>query len=422
MKILIHGYGLLSEDRQNSVAGSKKMSGLALYNSLLFEGLRKDYDVAFFSGRLSHVQGILDKKRLPTNELLLEYDARFCDLLEKNGKFEFDLARKWYCKRVDDLSNPIYQQIASAYSKVLNYFQPDVLNLHNLNAASSYVHRCVKRSNPRPIAIATIHDTNPEQLKFIAKHQDFFDRFVAISQVVVDELQMANIEPDKIELIPNGLDLEPFLNASRKQWHAIAYRENIPDDDAIQVLVPARRVPEKGIEFAIEAFAKFLKTVDHPARLLISGAGMADEEYQERLYNFTKEQGCSHSVFFLKPIAYNEMPALYAACDVSVVPSVFREGFCYSNIEAMATGGPVVITTEQGGCLDYIIHKCNGIFVPVKDSTAIADFLLDILNHPDTASRIRQEAQLTAKKYTVQAMIAAYSNILEGIAAIGKVA
>ncbi len=116
------------------------------------------------------------------------------------------------------------------------------------------------------------------------------------------------------------------------------------------------------------------------------------------------------------------MPALYAACDVSVVPSVFREGFCYSNIEAMATGGPVVITTEQGGCLDYIIHKRNGIFVPVKDSTAIADFLLDILNHPDTASRIRQKAQLTAKKYTVQAMIAAYSNILEDIAAIGKVA
>jgi len=421
MKILIHGYGLLSGNRLTTIAGSK-MSGLTLYNSILFEGLRQRHEVAFLAGKIESVREIVDTKRLSSGNLVFEYDARFCDYLEEAGKFRHDLARKWYCEQVSDPNNPIFQCLIKVYLKVLDYFQPEVINLHNLNASSALVHVANSRKRPLPPILATIHDTNQEQLEFVARHQYYFDKFIAISRAVIDELTDVGIKSEKIEHIPNGLALEPFLNVDRSKWQRIAQRENLPSNNTFKVLVPARRVPEKGIEYAIKAFADFLKVTNRQSCLLISGAEMANPEYEIWLRNYINQLGCSHSVFFLGPITYDEMPALYAESDVSIIPSIVREGFCYSNVEAMATGGPVVVTTGQGGCLDYIAHQHNGILVPPRDSGAIVDALFHVFKYPDTANNIRGQAISTVRQYTAIAMVSTYTKLLGQFAQYAEVA
>lgn len=422
MKILIHGYGLLSRDRLANIAGSR-MSGLTLYNSILFEDLSRQFDTAFLTGRLTDVNGgLLAKMQVSPGQQIFEYDARFPHYLEDAGKFKLELARQLYCQRVDEPCNPIFRYLVDVYLEVIDCYKPDVINVHNLNAASVIIHVAGSGRCRLPPVIATIHDTNQNQLKYVARHQYYFTKFVAISNAVFDELIAAGIESERIALIPNGLALEPFLDVEREQVCQIFQRENFVPKNAFKVLVPARRTPEKGIEYAIKAFSDFAKAVPARSCMLISGAGMANLEYEQRLRDYAAELKCENSIIFLGPITYNEMPALYAECDVSIIPSVVREGFCYSNVEAMATGGPVVITTDGGGCRDYITHKQNGILIPSKSSKAINRALLYLYQYPVAANDIRRRAVSTACRYTAKRMVSSYVNLIEKILRLEKVA
>ena len=165
--ILIHGYGLLDSKGQKVIAGSK-MSGLTLYNTILLEGLSRVGEVAFLSGRLSQVDGIVEKRKDSDGRLVYEYDARFSDILEEDGVFRQKLAQLWYQNRVSDSSNPIYQKLAQIYQKVLRDFQPSVVNVHNLNATAAFIWSVLSLPDQRlPYAIATVHDITLDYVKDI---------------------------------------------------------------------------------------------------------------------------------------------------------------------------------------------------------------------------------------------------------------
>src|SRR5690606_11067996 len=66
-----------------------------------------------------------------------------------------------------------------------------------------------------------------------------------------------------------------------------------------------------------------------------------------------------------------DAPALVAACDVFVLPSIKREGLARSAIEAMAYGvAPVV--TSCGGSPELVVDGESGIVVPPGDAAALA--------------------------------------------------
>lgn len=413
--ILIHGYGLLDSKGQKVIAGSK-MSGLTLYNTILLEGLSRVGEVAFLSGRLSQVDGIVEKRKDSDGRLVYEYDARFSDILEEDGVFRQKLAQLWYQNRVSDSSNPIYQKLAQIYQKVLRDFQPSVVNVHNLNATAAFIWSVLSLPDQRlPYAIATVHDITPNQLEFVAKHQENIDVFIAISRSVGDALRQAGIEASRIHYISNGLQLEPFQGGyagKKRMWSQIAKREGIAEKSPFQVLVAARRVPGKGIEIGIRGFDEFCKRGYGRARLLISGAGIGYTEYEQHLKVLATKARYHNNIHFLGPVSYEEMPTLFASSDVSLLPSVVKEGFGYSNIEAMATGKPVVVTTAQGGCMDYMIDGKNGILIPPHDAEAIADALYYIASNPDAAARLRESAVHTANRYTADSMVQSYLELI----------
>jgi glycosyltransferase involved in cell wall biosynthesis len=72
---------------------------------------------------------------------------------------------------------------------------------------------------------------------------------------------------------------------------------------------------------------------------------------------------------------------LYAQCDVWMCGS-YREGFHLPPIEAMACRCPVV-STRVGGPLDIVEDGLNGYLVDVKDSNALAERVLRVLNLPE---------------------------------------
>ena len=405
--VLIHGYGLLNEDRQ-LIAGSR-MSGLTLYTTLLVEGLAPTYEITFLCGRL-HNAAPVDCLLVPGISVV-EYDARFPFLLEREGCFVPDLACELYQSKVANLDNPIYSSLARTYRKVISKTQPDLINAHNLNAICAALHATMDGGKFPPI-LATIHDIYPSQLDFISCHQERVSGFVAISDSVTEELFAAGIQPDRVRKISNGLVLQPFLEVGNLQWKDVAKVYGLPEEEAFTILVPSRRVPGKGIDIAIYAFDQLMRRRSEPLRLLISGAGLGESGYETELRQLSNSLQARDRIHFLPKVAYKDTPALFRVADVSLLPSTTPEGFGYANIEAMATKGPIVITTAHGGVLDYMVDGHNGLLVPPGDVVSIVTILEDLLNEPDYFETIRSNARTTAINYSAKAMVESYDEYI----------
>ncbi len=411
--VLVHGYGLLDAEGRGLSVGAR-MSGLALYNTVLVDGLSLTRDLAFLTGRIGPVSGWAEQRQDAAGRRLYEYDASFPRLLESRGRFRPELADFWYRERVADDDNPVYRHLAQVYRWVLADCQPRVVNPHNLNAAAAWLWAAAALPS-RPKVVVTVHDITPRQLAFVATGQKLIDGFVATSRYVAKALRQGGIRPERIRVIHNGLDLTRFQEAASgggAAWTAIARRERLNESCPFQVLVPARRVPGKGIRHALEGFDRFRRRHRGPVRLLISGADMGDPDHERELLALTAYLDSAPDVHFLGPLGYTELPALFAASTVSLLPSTAREGFGYVNLEAMASGGPTVVATAQGGCLDYLEHEVNALLVPPGDPEAIAAALGRLAADPALARRLRQAAQVTARRFTARTMIAGYQDLL----------
>lgn len=74
----------------------------------------------------------------------------------------------------------------------------------------------------------------------------------------------------------------------------------------------------------------------------------------------------------------DDIPQLFARSHIITLPSFYGEGVPKVLIEAAASGRPIV-TTNNPGCSDAIIDGETGLLVPIKDSQALANAILDLL-------------------------------------------
>ena len=88
-------------------------------------------------------------------------------------------------------------------------------------------------------------------------------------------------------------------------------------------------------------------------------------------------------------------------CTVFVLPS-YHEGTPKSVLEAMAIGRPI-ITTDTVGCRETVINGLNGFLVPVKDSNALADRMIWMIENPEQLREMAKESRkLCEEKFDVR--------------------
>ena len=85
-------------------------------------------------------------------------------------------------------------------------------------------------------------------------------------------------------------------------------------------------------------------------------------------------------------------PAVAAACDAAVLPSIKREGLPRSVIEAMAYKTPPVVT-DSGGSPELVVDGISGLVVPARDSAAIARAIRRLHDDPELRNRMGAAAR-----------------------------
>lgn len=226
--------------------------------------------------------------------------------------------------------------------------------------------------------------------RMISKH--FTDRIIAISRAVKIGLIDSGVPADMITTIYNGIDLSRFAKVKGTLRRELNLAPDIPI-----VGIVARLVPEKGYEYAINAFYQVLK-VFPSVRLIIIGEGPLEES----LKDMCKRLGIKDHVIFM---GYRQdVESLEADFDVFVLPSI-SEGLGLALLEAMALGKPAV-ATETGGIPEVIKHKVNGFLVPPGNDKYLAEGIIEALSDKEQAKMLGLAAQKTVfRKFSSTAMI-----------------
>lgn len=179
------------------------------------------------------------------------------------------------------------------------------------------------------------------------------------------------------------------------------------------VLAGGRLVYKKGLDVAIDAFASAAVREADPARLVIFGYG----DLEGALRAQAARLGLADRVLFAGRFERDRIPALFAAADLFLLPSVHDhagnvDGLPNTLLEAMATGLPI-IASDVVGVPTVIADGAEGVLVPERDAAALGAAIAALLRDParaaalGRAARARVERELTWPQ-TARRFVAVY--------------
>lgn len=237
------------------------------------------------------------------------------------------------------------------------------------------------------------------------------DRVIAPTET--ERMQLIDLygaDPDQIFVAPPGVDLDLFAPGDR----AAAKSHFGFSDDPLVVFV-GRLQAFKGTDIAVEAMGH-LKRLVPDAQLAIVGGdsprGSRGERVRLRLA--ARRLGVAHRLRFMEPVAHGELPVLYRAADVVVVPSA-SESFGLVALEASACGTPVV-ATAVGGLRLIVRDGETGYLVARRDSKSFAAALSRVLADPGTQSRLGANAVKVAHRFpwtrTTDGILEAFASVM----------
>lgn len=192
----------------------------------------------------------------------------------------------------------------------------------------------------------------------------------AIGRRMIDEF---HVPPDRIRLIPRGVDLSQFPFSSKR------FEKK---QDLLRIVLIGRFSPNKGqVEF-LKAVHLLRSRLTHFEVLIVGSEGRGKHHYTDLMKKTIQQFGLESCVKLLLPT--RDVVGLLSQCDLLVLASLLPEPFGRVIIEAGAVGTPVA-ATGLGGVLDIIDPEVNGLLFPPRNIPAMADAMYDLLVHREKA-------------------------------------
>ena len=215
----------------------------------------------------------------------------------------------------------------------------------------------------------------------------FSDKIIAVAQAAKDNLTDVGIADKKIQVILNGIQpLEPLGDEQIAQA-----RKRFGVQEGQKVISIVARIEEvKGHACFIET-AKILKQRGLNVKCIAAGTGSLYEQYKD-----------NQDVDFCGFIT--DVDKLISISDVTANASFGTEATSIALLEGMSLGIPAVVT-DYGGNPGVIQNGENGFLVGIKDPTAMADRMQQILTDPALYQTLSRGAkEIFAKTFTAEAM------------------
>ncbi|MBL7063558.1 MAG: glycosyltransferase family 4 protein [Anaerolineae bacterium] len=231
-------------------------------------------------------------------------------------------------------------------------------------------------------------------------------RVVAYTQDFADHSPFLRTFHRKLEVIPPPVEL-PEVGTGAVA--AFARMHNL-DGSGPVIGMAARLAAEKGVEMLLNALPRVLEVYPE-ARVLFAGQYrdvLGEEAYARRLAPlFRQYEERWKFVGVLNPL---QLAALYPNLNVIVVPSLnSTETFGLVQVEAMLCGTPS-IASDLPGVRQPVLRTGMGEVVPVGDSVALAEAIIQVVGHKAGYVRPREEI---AERWNTERTAAEYEALFE---------
>jgi glycosyltransferase involved in cell wall biosynthesis len=280
--------------------------------------------------------------------------------------------------------------------RLFRAWRPDVVHAHGLRAgalaaiAVAFSQTAAGNKQGRPALVVTVHNAPPaggvtgaiyRVLELIVARNA--DSVLCVSADLEDRMRAAGAHRVGRALVPAApVSLTADVSAETR---AALRAEFGADPGQAIVLAAGRLAAQKGFGLLLDAAARWGDIRPAPS-LVIAGQGPLAGELQARAASlgltvrFVGQRG--------------DLPALLAAADVFVLPSVW-EGQALILQEALRAGVPVVATRVGGN--PELTGEDAAILVPPGDAQRLAEAVRAVLGDPALAARLRKAAAVRAR-------------------------
>jgi len=240
------------------------------------------------------------------------------------------------------------------------------------------------------------------------------DRIICVADAVRRSLLElggfgVRLPPERLTTIHKGHDLD-WYNEDPADLVELGIA---PESFVISCVTNVR--PRKGVPLFIDSLAAL--PVDPALHILLVGNGMDSPSIGRRIAD-SPHKDRIHVLGFR-----SDAPALMAASDVLVLPSLRREGLPRSVIEAMVYETTPVVS-DSGGNPELVEHDRSGLVVPAGDVAALGQALLNLYEDREKCRRLGEQARLRIAadfrvQSTVDRTLALYNSLLRAEAPSG---
>lgn len=196
-----------------------------------------------------------------------------------------------------------------------------------------------------------------------------------------------SVAPEKISVIPNGIDTELFRPGAPNK--ALQEELGIDEGDTVFTCV-ANFHSNKGHRYLLEAFEKVYTSFPH-THLLLIGKGEEAENLARQIIAYTSKK----HIHFLGQ--RTDIPSLLHLSHIFVLPTLF-EGMSNALMEAMASG-LAVITTDIPENRTLVTHEKNGLLGTPKSIPDLQKNMELLLNDPLLRERLGKTAEASIRDY-----------------------
>jgi len=260
------------------------------------------------------------------------------------------------------------------------YFYTTVAACHNLKAL-------------RLPLVTTLHLGSISELQGIARYAASFyeksigrwilsksSRIVAVSHAVKEYAETLGVNPRKVSVVPNGVDILQFQPSSAEDKH----------DGEVRVGFIGRLIANKGPQYLVEAAPRIIREFPD-VRFQVAGDGPMLHDLQHRV----RELGVQTAFRFLGTVPSNV--EFLQSCDIVVRPSL-TDGMPLAVLEAMACGKPSV-ASRVGGTPEILQDGDTGYLVEPRNVEQLVSKVSKLLADPDLRVKMGNRARNFAEGY-----------------------
>ncbi|WP_418790525.1 glycosyltransferase family 4 protein [Phosphitispora sp. TUW77] len=215
--------------------------------------------------------------------------------------------------------------------------------------------------------------------------------------------QMYPAAANKISSIHLGTDPIQF----RPRWEPDIIKKTqnlknilkIPKDYKV-ILFAGRLIPKKGPDVLVRSMEYILKKYPQCFLVIVGGSWFANKRESPYIKELRQLAGSiSGNIRFTNYVSQAELPICFAAADVFVCPSQWDEPFGLVNVEAMASGVPVV-ASSRGGIPEIVKNGETGFLVPnEKKPASFVEPILDLLKSTRLAQNLGINGRQAVESY-----------------------